>query len=335
MAKPPNVRFQSAVDLSVIHAAFVVATGGVCSDEKTQVALVRKTTEINTRLVSASVDVRAFWTHLFAATAAGQRLRDACSSALLAAGCSELQLDQTAASIGGLVEECRFAFQKRFPKLRDQLELRAGPLKDRWQTFGPGLLIEIAKQIWGSDAPSGWWPTKIDCLLVQPMRGGDGGIESSGGQLWIEAMLTDADPNVSEIFRLAFWITQLAVEKHLETKLGIASQPADMDDLGSGTHRVAKLPWQLGTVPVVLQAGRELELFRTPELPIARAIELWRLGGSDVADVVTSWWDQWTESRAAMPIALKALDRMLDPLRSDNNAAVKLDDTDLADLGLE
>ncbi|KAA5539854.1 hypothetical protein FYK55_22650 [Roseiconus nitratireducens] len=316
-----EVRFHAAVDLSVIHAAFVVATGGPCGDAKTEAALVGPTTEINTRLISASVDVRGFWSALFAAVAAKQAARDACEPALLAAGCSELQVDQTAPAIASRLDECRIAFAKRFPKLREQLQLRSGPLKDRWQTYGPGLLIQTAGQIWAAAPPDDWWPPRIDVLLVQPMRGGDGGFDSSEGRVWMEAMLTDADPQVSELFRLAYWITRVAVGRHLSATLGVPSEPSAPEDFGSGTHRVSSLPWDLGCVPVVLAAGHELEILRTDKLPIADAIRLWRLGDPAVGQVVDQWWQQWGDSKAPTPVALKALDRMLEPLRRAGEAA--------------
>ena len=321
MARKSNIRFEPVVDLSVVHAAFVVATGGACGDQKTESALLGPTSEINTRLVSAMTDVRGFWSSLFAGVAAGKNTRDSCTSALLSAGCSELQIEQTAAALGSQLDECRIAFQNRFPKLREQLELRAGPLKDRWQTYGPGLLIQTAQLIWDSSPPEDWWPERVDCLLVQPVRGGDGGFDSGQCRVWMEAMLTDADPAVGEIFRLAFWVTQVAVGRHLDTTLGRTTTPSHPEDFGSGTHRRTSLPWGLGCVPVVLAAGAQLDLFRTQSLPVAKAVRLWRLGDDSVAKVVALWWDQWAEAGAAMPVALKALERMLRPLREPTDSA--------------
>lgn len=340
MVKKPEIRFQGSVELSAVHAAFVVATGGSCSDAKTEAALVQPTTEINTRLLVASVDVRQFWEFLFSEIAVGVPLRESCNQALLKAGCSELQLDQTAAAVGSRLDECRMAFEKRYPKLPEQLKLRAGPLKDRWQTFGPGLLIEIANQIWDSSPPQDWWPAKIDVMLVQPIRGGDGGCEADDCRVWIEAMLTDADPNVSEILRLAFWITQVAIEQHLNSKHPVSPDFDEAGETGSGELRpmrshAAPLPWKLGSVPIVLSAGNELDLFRSPGLPVASAVGLWRLGSSDVAQTVESWWQQWLDANAPMPVALKALDKMLAPLRERTSKNDHIPPNDLADLETE
>lgn len=317
----------------MVHAAFVVATGGACSDNKTEQALVGPTTEINTRLLSSTVDVRGFWSALFAAVAAGGAVRQACEPALLAAGCSELQVEQTAAAVGSRLDECRIAFQARFPKLRDQLMLRSGPLKDRWETFGPGLLIETARKIWHSSPPPQWWPETVDCQLVQPVRGGDGGFDSGQCRVWMEAMLTDADGAVGEIFRLAYLVTQVAVGRHLDATLGRApsSEPSQPEGFGSGTHRRTLLPWRLGCVPVVLAAGADLEIFRADPLPIRAAIKLWRLGDETVAAVVEQWWRQWGDADAAMPVALKALHRMLEDAPSRSGPSQRKDINQMAD----
>jgi hypothetical protein len=58
-----------------------------------------------------------------------------------------------------------------------------------------------------------------------------------------------------------------------------------------------------------------LELLPGDELPVANAVQRWRLGGEAVADVVAQWWQQWGEADAPMPVALKALQRMLEPLQ--------------------
>lgn len=309
--RPSKVQFRPAPDLSLVHATFVVATGGSCSDPKLEASLKGPTSEINTRLLSAMADTHLFWSALFAGVAAGDAPRECCATSLIAAGGSELQAEQSAAGLASLLDDCRLAFSKRFPKLADQLKLRSGPLRDRWQTFGPGLLIQTAQRIWDGKPPEGWWPTDVDCLLVQPIRGGDGGYDSGRKRVWMEAMLTDVDPAVSEIIRLAYWVTQVAIGRHLDATLGRVDDPSHPEDFGSGTHRRTTLPWRLGCVPLVLEAARDLEVIQVKELPIEASLRLWRLGDSVTALVVADWWRTWCESKEPMPIALKALEENL------------------------
>lgn len=320
MSKRVALQFKPDVRLSAVHASYVVATGAACNDQRTEKALVRGTSELNTRLLSSSIDVAIFWNQLLAATARGESPTESCESALLRAGCSEMQVEQTGKAISRLLSECTSAFERRFPKLSEQLELRAKPLKSRWDTCGPGLLIQIAQQIWASSPPADWWPSKVQGLLVQPIRGGDGGFDLASNRFWIEAMLTDADPSVPEVLRVAWLVTQLAVGKHLG-----ASPNAASEDLPSDSPDV--LPWALGSVPIVLAAGTELDLVHGPP-PIAEALQLWRLGSPDTAVVLAQWWTQWQESRVAMPVALKALEKML----RSNRPAPAIGTMDLRDL---
>lgn len=312
MARHSKVQFKPATDLSLIHASFVVATGGSCSDERLLNSLRAPTTEINTRLLSSMADTQLFWSALFANVASGKTPRESCVSSLISAGGSEMQAEQSAAGLASLLDDCRIAFTTRFPKLGDQLKLRSGPLRDRWQTFGPGLLIQTARLIWHSSPPEQWWPTDVDCLLVQPVRGGDGGFDSGGKRVWMEAILTDVDPAVSEIIRLAYWVTQVAVGRHLDATLGRDRDVTHPEDFGSGTHRRTTLPWRLGCVPLVLEAASELEVIPGNELPIEAAIKLWHLGDIQTAEIVRAWWQQWRGGEAPMPIALKALEKLLD-----------------------
>lgn len=296
MAGPITVRWVSRPDLSVAQAAYVVATGAKCVDGKTEQRLIDSVTSINTRLISGSIDASQFWTRYRSEMVGSDDVQRGCASALLAAGCSEFQVEQTSKAIASLLSECRIEFVDRFPKLADQLTLRGRPLKDGWDTFGAGLLNEIARRIWGDQKPKRWWPARVDGMLIQPMRGGDGGIQPDAKAFWIEAMLTNVDPGVPELLRIAFLLTWLASE----------SQPARQTP-----DAALSRAWQLATVPVVLAAGQELEQIRAPELPIARALELWLSVDKTVADKVVFWWQQHGEKMTALPVAVHDLARML------------------------
>ena len=301
MAKPTSIQWLSDPQLSVIHATYVVATDARCIDPKLQHALVGPATELNERLLSASVDVAAFWQRLMAECLFDPSNKNTTELALVQAGCNELQLEQIAGAVGNCLSDCRLAFQKRFPKLVDQLELRIRPLKDRWETIGPGLLLNLSKQIWGQDAPSDWWPSKITAVAVQPIRGGDGDYDPDAERLWIEANLTDIDPNVPELLRLVWLILNMAVDVHTRGKFS------------SGDS----LPWSLAAVPMVLSAAADLNAIPEGSLPITQALRLWRLGDDSIASKLDQWYQEWQSTKTQLPIALKALQRSIQPSSSD------------------
>jgi hypothetical protein len=294
VARKVNIRWSADVEMSAAHAAYVVARGLPCADLKTEQLLVGPVTEINSRLLSSSIDVAAFWQRFLSETLDESEISRACTIALLSAGCSEMQVEQTSKAVANRLSDARRAFLQRFPKLREQLDLRARPLRDRWDTCGPGLLREVERQIWESSPPDNWWASRLSVVMVQPIRGGDGGYDADSEKIWIEAMLTDVDPAVPEVLRIAWLITRMAIETH--TRERSADQP------------LAR-PWALVSVPLVLTAAANLDLISRDRLPVQRAMELWQKADADVAETLSDWWSQWTD--APLPVALKELDQML------------------------
>lgn len=313
MAGKVSLRWNTQSPLSAIHAAHVVATGAVCNDRKTEQSLAGPVTEINNRLLSASLDIAEFWQQLLSETLCSTPIEQACMVALSAAGCSELQVEQIASVILNRLSESRIAFQNRFPKLPEQLELRGRPIRDQWETYGPGLLANIAKRIWIDSPPADWWPKRVEAILVQPMRGGDGGYDAESRRIWTEAVLTDVDPTVPEVLRLAYLITQLAIDIHTRER---------------STEGISSLPWSTGMIPLVLAAGIELEIVRSRDLPIDTAMQLWSVGKIGAARIVNSWWNDHQSKPAPMPVALKLLSKQLDQLSAPTPTEFGIDLTD-------
>jgi hypothetical protein len=279
-----------------------VATGETCNDRKTEQALATPVTDINGRLLSASLDIATFWKRLHSETLFQVPPEQACAIALSAAGCSELQVDQTARVILNRLGDSRLAFDRRFPKLSEQLKLRGRPLRDQWETFGPGLLTNITLQIWNDSPPADWWPSRVEVILVQPMRGGDGGYDADAARIWIEAVLTDIDPSVPEVLRLAYLITQLAIDSHTRER--------------SSDGTSTSLPWTIGLVPITLTAGKELDLVRSGELPIDTAMRLWNTGSAEIAATTQKWWGDQRSNATPLPLALKELSKRLSEIDS-------------------
>mgnify|MGYP001812900974 FL=1 len=291
-----KIRWVASVELSVAHAAFVVATAARCSDSKTEQLLVPPVTDINNRLLSASLDIGVFWEQYLMEVLRETDMQQACSIALMWSGCSEMQVETTSKAITSRLSDSRLAFLQRFPKLAEQLQLRAGPLRDRWETFGPGLLGQVGGKIWG-EPPNDWWPPTIDALMVQPMRGGDGGYDAERHRLWMEAVLTDVDSEVPEVLRMAWLITRIAIEEYIRQK---------------SSDQSLATPWSLVSIPLVLAAGAELELIRSDPLPIRRAMELWQIGDDATAKTLSSWWEEFEQTSTPLPAALKVLKQRLD-----------------------
>ena len=291
-----KIRWVSHPELSAAHAAYLVASRVQCNDQKTEQTQIQPVTEVNNRLFASAVDVSQFWQQYLLQILSDVPLERACGVALLSAGANEMQVDQTTKAIVNRMSDARLAFNHRYPKIAEQLDLRARPLRERWETYGPGLLNQVGKQIWGDSPPEDWWMPNVTALMVQPIRGGDGGCDASSSRLWLEAMLTDVDPRVPEVLRVAWLVTAMAIENYTRQT--------------SGDLRLMR-PWSLVSVPLVLKAGSEMELFRGDELPICEAMKVWRFGDEQVAEIVSQWWTLQSDSSAPMPARLQRLDEML------------------------
>lgn len=295
MAKRVNLRWVAAPELSAAHATCMVATGAPCADPKLEQLLAEPVADINNRLLSASIEMGSFWKQYRSQILAGSDISPACTRALMAGGCSELQMDQLTKAVTRQLSEARRAFQAKYPKLAEQLDLRARPLRDRWGTVGPGLLREVERQIWANSPPDDWWMPRVLTLMVQPVRGGDGDFDSQHAKFWMEAMLTDTDPSVPEILRIVWLITRMAIDQHTRDR--------------SADQSLAH-PWALVSVPLVLTAAVELEMV-SRDLPIRRAMELWNFGDAAVAEILHQWWLQHTANPIPLPVALRQLQNLL------------------------
>ena len=296
MARRTNVRWVAQVELSAAHAAFIVATGARCTDSKTEQRLIAGVTDINNRLLSASLDIGVFWEQYLLEIFRETETQQACTVALMWSGCNEMQVDQTAKAITSRLSDARLGFLQRFPKLSEQLELRSKPLRERWETYGQGLLREVGRQIW-AEPPNDWWPASVTAMMVQPMRGGDGGYDVDRNKIWMEAVLTDVDAAVPELLRMVWLISRMAIDSHIREK--------------SADQSLATA-WSLVSVPLVLSAGQELELIRTKDLPIRRAMELWQFGDASAAETLSDWWQQFRRANQPLPAALRILDQRLE-----------------------
>ncbi len=110
-------RWEADPELSAARASYVLATGMVCNDRKTEQLLSGAVNEINQRLASASIDIRRFWTSYIDRMVAGDVRETAVSLALLRAGDSELQVEQTSRAINSRLSDARHLFFSAFSEV--------------------------------------------------------------------------------------------------------------------------------------------------------------------------------------------------------------------------
>lgn len=288
-----NLKWTSNAPGSILYAAGVVAQNQSVSDATIDELLIVPVSDINSQLGMADLDLGQFWNSLVASGFDGGDDVQRCEAALLDVQCSPLSADTLARNIAGKLTDIRLAFNERFPKLAEQLPLRGRPLQTSWEERGPGLLVQITQQ-----THAGLLPKRAAVQLVQPIRGGGGDIDPKRLNVWVEAMLTNADAAVPEVLRVAWLLARLGMAH------GSGNRMVDPQHLPS----IAAV----ALVPIVLRAGQELDLVAPGPLPIERALELWQHAPNpSTTAVLSDWWQQWTTAPMPFPVAIKALDRML------------------------
>jgi len=78
-----------------------------------------------------------------------------------------------------------------------------------------------------------------------------------------------------EVLRVVWLITSLAIETHIRSRTG---------------ERMLSSAWSLVSVPLVLTAAAQLEMFPASEFPIAKAVQMWRGGTAATIETLDLWW---------------------------------------------
>lgn len=300
-----RLRWTPGDRLSPIHAARCFAIGIRGVDESIWRGIAGPMADLISRLAGADIDPAIFWPRLVCASAAGDSDLDACRVALNAAGCSVLSVDATAGALATQLSDVRLVYQERYPKLGEQLVLRGRPIREQWDGYGAGLLKRIGKLTHPS-----FLPKAVNAILLSPYRGGDGGLDASASRVWIEAVLTNPVPEIPEVLRLVWQVTQVGLIEGLTT--GPEDSHGDPWVPHSRLPRVAAI----AMMPLTLEAASYLEMISTPpdQLPLlfAKAAQAWRIPVDDATlDTIENWWRQFQDLQTPPPVTLKALDRML------------------------
>jgi hypothetical protein len=144
------------------------------------------------------------------------------------------------------------------------------------------------------------------CTVIglQPILGGFGKAHPDRDLVRIEAVLTNARPELPEVIRLGWLLVQLE-QKSNEIFRSDAS-----------TDAPALIP--LATLPAILAAGQELELTRCDVAHVALAFRHWHISGplvaaditespTELANLLIEWWLSSERSQASWQTAVRML----------------------------
>jgi len=204
---------------------------------------------------------------------------------------SESVVSPIAAGVAG-VESALLALR---PELVDQLAVRGRPLREQWESRGPGLLRTMARM-----TDDRFIAPMAEVVLVTPWVGGSGRAWSVGNRVLLEAVLTNPHVDLPEALRLGWLLGQL------NYNLPVYSEVI--------SPRNRLLVSRTATLPLVLAAAETVEWAALSPETLRHAIGVWHLPDEvtpEFADQLLSWWQAYFSGRIRWEVALAALDQML------------------------
>ena len=144
-------------------------------------------------------------------------------------------------------------------------------------------------------------PEFAEIVLVAPYAGGHGRAHPAQNRVTLEAVLVNPLPELPEAVRLAWLVCQLN-----------SDVPRFADVLPAGRGAAA---FALAMLAPALAAAETVELARCDEGTIESALDGWRLREELPADAATrlwGWWNTWLDKSDRWPVAVAALDRLID-----------------------
>ncbi|MDA7979895.1 MAG: hypothetical protein MPJ50_14095 [Pirellulales bacterium] len=197
-----------------------------------------------------------------------------------------------------------FAVKSLAPGLLDELEISAGPLRAKWEVWGPRLLTAFAKQT----SPQ-MLPARADVFLAPPWTGAYSRSYVPYNAVLVEPGAFSMGSNVpqhgnsvpEQILSLAWALGQLNTDL-----------PMYADNLSRGGYeRVGAL----ATIPAILTAAESLGGEECSAETVAHRVRAWmpECCEDKTAETVWNWWQTYVHGDATWAVAMIALDRMLYP----------------------
>jgi hypothetical protein len=277
---------------SGLHAARALVGGATLIDPKMSAALAEPAASLRNAVQALASDVELVFDHLIPLSAridSPAQLAEVTLTKLLGSGQSAVEAAPLARSLVALDT----AFQAAFPHALRELELRAEPLCGQWEARGPGLFAAVARL---TDAEL--IAERAEVILVQPALGGAGAAHRLYNSVHIEAVLANPIAELPEVLRLGWLLAQL--------NLDLPKFQGEMR-----RDRLARVG-ALAMLPPILAAAEQVELARNSVETLTTALSAWHAPPVEPARL-SEWWDTYQSARPSWPVALAALERMLEP----------------------
>jgi len=290
-----QLQWKPSFAANALHATELVATGHTLIDTELQAQLEPVADSLSDLAKKSIVGVERFWDWLIGLSCDYDNDLQLAERVIAKSyGTSGLPRDLTT-KLAVLIKHAEVILLERNPKIIEELPKRIGPLQELWNSYGAGLMLQI-----GQVTDPALIAKHAIVIPVQPLVGGHGDVLLQSNRCWIEAVLTNNNPSLPEVVRLAWLLAQLESEIPIHGEL----------------VNTGRLPWisSLAMLPPVLLAAEELELCLFTEDQLLLAIEKWWIPNPtshSLVETILSWWDTYSSTRPSWRIALTALDKLL------------------------
>jgi hypothetical protein len=272
-----SLRWMVAPRASCYHAGDAVRRGLPLVDVNVADALAAPVGRLDALLAEWRLSVDEFW-EVAPALAIGSQTPVALVEEFLRMGERGPEVANSAAeALASRAADLERAVFDLYPRLNEELVLRERPIREQWESRGPGMLQRMMQLAGG-----GFSLPAAEVALVQPCLGGGGETHLQFQLVRLEAVLTNSQPALPEPVRLGWLLFRLAVER---------------EDLASGRATSARRRLiSLAAVPLALEAAEHVEWSTCDAAALEIALDAWRLScgaeRSEIAKTLLGWFSE-------------------------------------------
>jgi hypothetical protein len=291
---PTEIRWKSSLSATCMHAAACLRAGLQIVDPELAATLEQPVAALFKEIEDAKWPLDAVLAQLVGLAADVDNNRALVTRAL--ARLSLRGVEGLINRVAGAIADIEAAVHRAQPEIVEELAVRGGPLREQWDARGPGMLREIARL-----TDDGVVPESAEIVLVSPLVGGAGTAYAAQNRVTLEAVLVNPHPQLPEIVRIAWLMAQLN-----------SDLPRFAESL---PPRRGGRAFALAMLAPALTAAETVELAPCDEAAIDGALDAWRLREdlpADAAGRLWRWWDTWLNGASSWPVAVAALDGLME-----------------------